>query len=304
MALVITTINSSGVDLVGKGGNGGAVATWENTLGRDALITARIQMSSLNGSAADYSVFRLLESINYPVYSDGTTRNVWEKKNDGDSSQNLEIPQTLVKNGETLVISVFSTNASDSSVTIATEIIDTQAGIDVRAVAGATPTDGDAIPKYALQTTATEVDQFLYTLANDDGLVAGMTAIFTTDEGDEPRLITVFDGGTNNITIENSLTGSFTNGNAVKLLPQYTQLSPDVNVTQISGSTAAANNIETTYVSNSMSISSAGRVEADVKLFSGNSAQNTVLGTADETHRTIVAAVSAISTVGSVPGLR
>jgi hypothetical protein len=160
--------------------------------------------------------------------------------------------------------------------------------------------NGDTEARILLQDLYIPDGWFLKVTATSSD--SGDTAVRTIANG-----ITVYDTSPGDIDYILGSAASVTGSNGILDVNTIevggsTPLSEPVecDVVRIGNSTSAANNVETTFASNTLTISAAGRAEADVKLFSGSSAKSVVLGSQNETHRSIASAVSSIATSGSV----
>jgi len=152
----------------GKIEPGVIVLMWENTEGRDVSIRVQIKLGKEGGLLADTSTttftFKFVVGTSYlgsgPYFLFQTIVNHDTYEEDDHLSYILD-KEIFVPDGEYFSLRIHSSNANDSDVDGDVYLIDTQAGIDVRAVGGETPFNpsSDAVANVTLvDTTTTNTD--------------------------------------------------------------------------------------------------------------------------------------------------
>lgn len=139
MSLVLDTVDVDGSDLSQALGtkNCRVMGFWTNSTSRDILVRLQVFLGDLGGrldsNAATFTA--MVDVKEGGVYTSFSTE-TFVKETAADTSVFLNLGPYLVADGEEICVYVHSTNANDTDIDALTYIIDTQAGIDVRAIGG------------------------------------------------------------------------------------------------------------------------------------------------------------------------
>jgi hypothetical protein len=126
----------------GKGEPGADLLYWGNDTGRDVEVRAQILLGKTGGLLNDTTTTTF--TFKYNISFTGGNNyfpffNVVNHSALGGTTLLVNSGRMLIPSGENLIIRCFSDNANDVDIDGDVWVIDTQAGVDVRAVGGATP---------------------------------------------------------------------------------------------------------------------------------------------------------------------